>query len=149
VPRPGPVIVGVDGGPQTPAALAFAFEEAAVREVPLIALYAWWMLPADNLGPVRPGHYDDRQAHEEAARILAEAVAGWSQKYPDVKVEQRPVHAINPSLALIEASSHAGLVVVGCRGRGGFTGLLLGSVGRDLVGHAHAPVAVIHEYAKR
>jgi nucleotide-binding universal stress UspA family protein len=145
IPRPGPIVVGVDGSSMTEAALAFAFEEASARQVPLVALYAWWMLPRDNLGPVHPGTYDDEEARTEAWRILAEAVAGWSPKYPDVPVEKRPVHTMNPSVALIEASAEAGLVVVGSRGRGGFTGLLLGSVGRDLVGHAHAPVAVIHD----
>jgi nucleotide-binding universal stress UspA family protein len=147
VPAPGPVVVGVDGSPRTAAALAFAFEAAAARDVPLIALYAWWMLPQDNLGPVYPGTYDEGAAQAEARRILAEAIAGWSSEYPDVKVEERPVHTMNPSFALIGASKGAGLVVVGCRGRGGFTGLLLGSVGRDLVGHAHAPVAVVHDHA--
>jgi len=144
--HPGAIVVGVDGSPRTAATLAFAFEEAAAREVPLVALHAWWMLPQNNLGPARPGAYDHKEAHGEAQRMLAEAVAGWSSQYPDVKLEERPVNTMNSSSALIQASADAGLVVVGCRGRGGFTGLLLGSVGRDLVGHAHAPVAIVHDH---
>ena len=71
-------------------------------------------------------------------------MAGWSAKLPDVPVELRPIQGMNPSDEVIEASRDGGLVVVGSRGRGGFKGLLLGSVSRDLVGHAYCPVAVVH-----
>jgi nucleotide-binding universal stress UspA family protein len=148
VPHPGPVVVGVDGSPGADAALRFAFDQASMRGVPLVAVNSWWMLPRKNLGPVYPGTYDDQEkATAEARRLLAEAVAGWSADYPDVVLEQRSVHDMNPSVALIDASRKAGLVVVGSRGRGGFVGLLLGSVGRDLVGNAHCPVAVVHPRA--
>jgi nucleotide-binding universal stress UspA family protein len=145
VPHPGPVLVGVDGSPSSDAALRFAFDEASMRGVPLVALNSWWMLPRDNLGPVYPGTYDDlERATDEAQRLLAEAVAGWSADYPDIELEKRSPHEMNPSIALIDASRDAGLVVVGSRGRGGFVGLLLGSVGRDMVGNAQCPVAVVH-----
>ncbi len=139
-----PVVVGVDGESTSDAAIQFAFEEAALRRVRLVAVYVWWQLPTHNLGPDLPGRYDLDDAREEARRLLAEIMAGWSAKFADVPVELRPVHGMNPSHELIEASRDAGLVVVGSRGRGGFTGLLLGSVGRDLVGHALSPVAVVH-----
>jgi nucleotide-binding universal stress UspA family protein len=143
-PPPLPVLVGVDGSPTSDAAIAFAFEEALLRRVPLVAVHVWWQLPTHNLGPDLPGHYDLPQAIEEAKRLLAEMIAGWSSKFPEVPVELRPVQGMNPSNELVEASADAGLVVVGSRGRGGFKGLLLGSVSRDLVGHALCPVAVVH-----
>jgi nucleotide-binding universal stress UspA family protein len=144
VPHPGPVVVGVEGSPESDAAIGFAFEAAAHRHVALVALHVWWALPPGNLGPTRPGQYHDAEARDEARRLTAELIAGWSGTYPDVPVELRPVASMNPSYELIQASAEAGLIVVGSRGRGGFTGLLLGSVGRDLVGHADAPVAVVH-----
>jgi nucleotide-binding universal stress UspA family protein len=145
VPHPGPVVVGVDGSPGGGAALRFAYDEASMRGVPVVAVNSWWLLPNRNLGPAHPGTYDDlERATDEAQRLLAEAVAGWSAEYPDVALEQRSLHEMNPSTALIDASRKAGLVVVGSRGRGGFVGLLLGSVGRDLVSNAHCPVAVVH-----
>jgi nucleotide-binding universal stress UspA family protein len=144
VPHPGPVGVGVDGSPAADVALRFAFDEASARGVPVVAFNSWWVLPRKNLGPVYSGTYDEPQATAEAQRLLAEAVAGWSADYPDVEVQHRSVHEMNPSISLINASHEAGLVVVGSRGRGGFVGLLLGSVGRDLVGNAYCPVAVVH-----
>ncbi|HEY7224755.1 MAG TPA: universal stress protein [Micromonosporaceae bacterium] len=141
---PRPVLVGVDGSSTSDSAIEFAFAEAELRGVALIAVYVWWLLPTHNLGPDLPGrqHLDDAQ--EEARRLLSEMMAGWTAKFPDLPVQLRAVQSMNPSHELIEASRDAGLVVVGSRGRGGFTGLLLGSVGRDLVGHAHCPVAVVH-----
>jgi nucleotide-binding universal stress UspA family protein len=140
----GPILVGLDGSPPSDAALEFAFDLAAGQGRPLVALYAWRALPPGNLGPVTAWHYDPDQAREEAARLLAEQLAGWAAKHPDVRVTQRPVLSFNPADTLVDASRTASLVVVGCRGRGGFTGLLLGSTSRTLVHHAHAPVAVVH-----
>lgn len=141
----GPVVVGVDGSPEAMAATEFAFDEASARGVPLVALYVWWSLPRKNLGPVTPTRYDAEEAQAEADRMLAEAIAGWKEKYPDVPVERRAVADMNPPAALVDASSGASLVVVGSRGRGGFASLLLGSVSRALVCHAKAPVAVVHK----
>jgi len=145
IPHPGPVIVGVDGSPGSEAAVEFALDAAMRRGVALVALHVWWALPGHNLGPDLPGnYYNDDEAHEEARRLLAELMAGWPSTYPDVTMELRVVQGMNPSYSLIQASAEAGLMVVGSRGRGGFAGLLLGSVGRDLVGHADSPVAVVH-----
>lgn len=140
----GPILVGVDGSAHSTAALGFAYEHAAAHGRPLVALYAWRALPPDNLGPVTAWHYDPDQAREEAARLLAEQLAGWADKYPDVAVTREPVLSFNPGETLVDASRTASLVVVGCRARGGFAGLVLGSVSRTLVHHAHAPVAVVH-----
>jgi nucleotide-binding universal stress UspA family protein len=139
-----PVVVGLDGSAQSTAALGFAFDTASTRGAALVAIYAWQALPTANLGPVTPWHYDPVEARTEARRLLMEQLAGWSDKYPQVPVEPRPVFSLNPAETLVEASRTAGLVVVGCRGRGGFVGLLLGSTSRTLVHHAHCTIAVVH-----
>jgi nucleotide-binding universal stress UspA family protein len=139
-----PVVVGVDGSAESTAALGFAFDAASARGVGLVAIYAWQALPTTNLGPVTRCHYDPAQARAEAARMLAEQLAGWQEKYPDVPVERRAILSFNPAETLVEASADAGLVVVGSRGLGGFTGMLLGSASRALVHHAHCTLAVVH-----
>ncbi len=128
------VVVGVDGSAGSTAALAFAFDEAAARGTELVAVYAW--APTETR--------DAAQAQHEADRMLAEAMAGWQEKYPEVTVLRRAVRSLNPLATLIEEGAHAQLVVVGPRGRGGFAGLLLGSVSDGMVRHAHRPIAVVH-----
>jgi nucleotide-binding universal stress UspA family protein len=109
-----------------------------------VAIYAWQALPTTNLGPINRRYHEPADAYAEADRLLAEQMAGWQEKYPDVAVERHPILTLNPAATLVEASSGASLLVVGSRGRGGFTGMLLGSTGRALVHHAHCTVAVVH-----
>lgn len=141
--EPAGVVVGVDGSPNAAAAVEFAFEEASARGSGLTAVYAWTVPPTSNLGPVTQWHYDPVEAQQEADRVLAEAVAGWAEKYPDVEVVRRAVHSVNPVRDLLEESADAQLLVVGARGRGALT-TLLGSVSGGLVREARVPVAVVH-----
>ena len=81
----------------------------------------------------------------ERREALSEQLAGWREKYPDVPVTE-VVERSHPVEALVRASRTADLVVVGCRGRGGFGGMLLGSVSQGLIRHADCPVAVVHAH---
>lgn len=142
----GPVLLGVDGSPAAADAVAFAFDEAAVRGTGLVALHAWttWNVPVPPPpeDPALPYAYERGMLAQDEERLLAEALAGGAERYPHVRVERRPVReATRP--ALIDASGQAQLLVVGARGRGGFTGLLLGSVSQAVLHHAHCPVAVV------
>jgi len=74
--------------------------------------------------------------------VLAERLAGWGAKYPDVPV-RRSVVRKQPAEALVNASEKAQLVVVGSRGRGNAAGLLLGSVSHAVLHRSHCPVAVV------
>jgi nucleotide-binding universal stress UspA family protein len=144
-PGRAPVVVGVDGIPESEAALDFAFDQAAARGVTLRAMYAWWMLSISALGPTDRMHYDTMQAEDEARRLLAEATAGWRGKYPDVELELVPTHALNPIVAVLDLSQDAGLLVVSRHGGNALTRLLLGSVGDVAVREASCPVAVVPE----
>ena len=116
-----PVVAGVDGGPVSQPVLACAFEEAAVHGLPLVAVHA-----GEDVDP---------------ARVLAEALAGWAEKFPDVEV-RRVTERDKPRQRLLDWSTRARMVVVGSRGRGGFAGLLLGSTSQALIQHAECPVLV-------
>jgi nucleotide-binding universal stress UspA family protein len=140
-----PVVVGIDGVSDGTSALTFAFDEASARGVPLLALYAWWMLPPSDVGPMAPRHYDLTSAGDEARRLLAEATAGWRENYPDVEVSLVPAHSMNPTVALLELSQDAGLLVVSRHGGNALTRLLFGSVGDIAVREAACPVAVVPE----
>ena len=138
----GPVVVGLDGSPASLGALGFAFDVASRHGRPLVALHAWELPVYDAPGVTVPPSIALEEIEDDEMRVTAEQLAGWCDKYPDVEVEQRIVHG-PAERVMVEATSEAALLVVGSRGRGGFTGLLLGSVGLAVLHHAHCPVAVV------
>ncbi|WP_370961621.1 universal stress protein [Amycolatopsis sp. cg9] len=143
VPEAGPVAVGIDGSPNSEPAIAVAFEEASLRGVPLVAVHAWTDTTAeDPRGPTRP---EAGEAAED--RLLTQRLAGRPEKYPDVGI-RRVLVRDRPRHALLDVSAEAQLVVVGSRGRGGFTGMVLGSTSQALVQHARCPVLVVRPQRK-
>jgi nucleotide-binding universal stress UspA family protein len=134
-----PVLVGVYGAPTSEAAVAYAFEAAALRRVPLLAVHTWGDLVVD-LGLAPLPEWDAFEAKEQL--LMTERLAGWMQKYPEVPVEtlvtrDRPAHGLLPQAA------RAQLVVLGSRRRGEFAGSVLGSVGNAMLHRAPCPVAVV------
>ena len=128
---PGPVVVGADGSLAAQPAIAFAFEEAALRDVPLVAVCAL----TDATGRLGEG-----QQVEEDFRHLTACEA---KEHREVTVVLR-VLAGTPRAALLTASADAQMLVVGSRGRGGFDGMSLGSVAQAVLHHAPCPVGVVH-----
>ncbi len=134
-------MVGIDGSEISEAALAFAFEAAATRNVPLMAVHAW----TDSVLEAAVAPLLDWDAIEgDEHRLLAERLAGWSEKYPDVAVH-RVVARDRPAHALIEQATDtaAQLVVVGSHGRGSAASLVLGSVSHAVLHHSPCPVVVV------
>ncbi|MUL83798.1 MULTISPECIES: universal stress protein [unclassified Mycolicibacterium] len=134
-PSTAPVVVGVDGSRASELATEIAFDEASRRGVELVVVHTW-----TDLNFEFPDlKWDDLST--EAERALAEQLAGWGERYPDVAV-RRVVMPDKPARQLLAQAETAQLVVVGSRGRGGFTGMLLGSVSSAVVHSAQTPVIV-------
>jgi nucleotide-binding universal stress UspA family protein len=138
----GPVVVGVDGSGGSESAVGFAFEEAARRKTGLTAVHAWGAYDSVNQKDLLPEVCEPESLEGEQHRVLSESLVGWAQRYPEVKVQQELVNG-RPAAALIERSQNAQLLVTGTRGRGGFAGLLLGSVSQTVLHHADCPVVVV------
>lgn len=132
-----PVLVGVDGSPNSVPALEFAFAEASLRKVGVTAVHAW----SDVLGSYVPliGWEPVRAQEDE---LLAERLAGFGERYPDVPV-RRILVMDRPVRSLLEETGNAQLLVVGSHGRGGFAGMLLGSTSAALLHDTDIPTVVV------
>jgi nucleotide-binding universal stress UspA family protein len=128
---PGPVVAGVDGSPASQEALMFAFEEAELRDVPLVAVCAL----ADA-----PGRLGGMQRMEDDFHRL---MTLYEKEHPEITV-LRQVTFGAPRSALLTAAAEAQLIMVGSRGLGGVEGMSLGSVAGALVHHSPCPVGVVH-----
>ena len=154
----GPVVVGLDGTPSSEGALAFAFEEASLRHVDLVAVHSWQDNVFDSFQRAYPLVIDREAIDDDERRVLAEQLAGHADRYPDVEVQSVVVRGkaatgLTHSGDARPGAAHLtvpGLIVVGTRGAGRFTAMVTGSTSRDLLAHSPVPVAVVRgEYADR
>jgi nucleotide-binding universal stress UspA family protein len=132
---PGPVVAGVDGSLESLDALTFAFEEATLRDVPLIAVCALADAPGRIGGAV--------QMEEDFNHLMTTA----EKEHPDVTVVRQVAFGA-PRSALLTAAAEAQMLVLGSRGLGGLEGMSIGSVTGTLLQHSPCPVAVVHPSAR-
>ncbi|GAA0808243.1 universal stress protein [Spirilliplanes yamanashiensis] len=137
----GPVVVGADGSPAGAHAVELAFGEAAARGAELVAVRAW-SPPVPAWGDdMQPLIYDPVERDATERQALADLLAPWREKYPQVPVEAL-VTKHNAARVLVGVSHTAQLLVVGNRGFGVFAGTVLGSVSSQLLHHADCPVLI-------
>ncbi|HET7486708.1 MAG TPA: universal stress protein [Acidimicrobiales bacterium] len=133
------IVVGIDRSPEAVAALRWAYEEARVRGAVLEVVHAWRLPFAGDPAGLAA---EPRSFLGAATHLLSSVVDGELSDHPGVEVVQTLVNG-DPAAALIAKGEGADLVVVGSRGHGGFTGLLLGSVSHKVADHAPCPVAIV------
>ncbi|MFG2331749.1 universal stress protein [Streptomyces sp. NPDC048604] len=132
--HPPTLVVGVDGSESSRAAVAFAVEEASLREARLRAVWVW--------PPSGFAHDDVAEGLAECRRRLAGSVAGWAQRYPDVAISQEVLRG-HPVEQLALTSEESLAVIVGRRGCGGYSGMRLGSTVHGLLHRAMCPLIVV------
>ena len=139
------IVVGVDGSPSSRAALAWAVRQAELVGASIEAVAAWHY-------PVMTGGYawapasglDDSDWGDIAAKELTDAISQTVSPDSSVKISTS-VQEGNAAQVLLEAADGAGLLVVGSRGHGGFTGALLGSVSQHCAHHAPCPLVIVRQ----
>lgn len=136
-----PVVVGLDGSALSTKAVEAAFAEASWRGVDLIVVHAWSDVHPGTIESI-PVDFDPMIFEESEHAVVSECLAGFGERFPDVTAH-RKIYIDGPRAHLQAWSKQAQLLVVGSRGRGGFTGLVLGSTSNTLVREAHCPVMVV------
>ena len=136
-------VVGIDDSEPAAGALRWALEESRVRGARLVVVHAWDWPYVGEFGAFVNERLATADFDHAAAEVLhAMVAAARDRTTSDVDVEERVVRGA-PAQALLEAAKGAGLLIVGSRGRGGFTGLLLGSVSQQCAQHATCPVVIM------
>ncbi|HLF41790.1 MAG TPA: universal stress protein [Acidimicrobiia bacterium] len=136
----GRIVVGVDGSEASLAALAWAVEEARLRDATLDLVHAWTPFRFEPTGESLP--VPEEELLEQSRVLLEDALARSGAREAGVDARCQAV-VDGAAHALLEAAEGAELLVVGARGLGGFKSLLLGSVSQQVLQHAPCPVAVI------
>lgn len=136
----GPVVVGVDDSPEAEAALKIAVAEARRLAVPVRAVHAWDLTPW-MVGPMGVSALMAIPDQDKLEARIDDMVQPYRDAHPGMVIDVEVIES-RPSAALVVASEGASVVVVGSRGLGGFTGLLLGSTSKEVLRDAACPVIV-------
>lgn len=149
------IVVGVDGSPESKKALRWALDEARLRGAGIEVVHihqsaSVWFPYGDTLAvsmteAIAAEYEEAQRAAGEQAKELVDTMIDELGDTGGVRVEPVLVADANPASTLVERSREADLLVVGSRGRGGFAGLLLGSVSQQVASHAHCPVVIVSD----
>jgi nucleotide-binding universal stress UspA family protein len=138
------IVVGIDGSEASKAALRWAVEEARLRHARVQAVHAWWIVPM-----LKPGGHLAPAASDWGAEDATECVRTFVTEtvgeQTEVEITPVAVQGEQASVALVDAAKGADLLVVGSRGAGGFSGLLLGSISQQCAHHAPCPIVIVRE----
>ncbi|MFT3715908.1 MAG: universal stress protein [Gordonia sp. (in: high G+C Gram-positive bacteria)] len=141
----GPIVVGVDDSKVSDPAVAEAYRQADLRKAELIAVHTWTPLDADALHGFGLSADEIDEMSNQAVEAVSQRMAGYAADYPDVQVK-RVVIPEEPGKAILDAADDsAAMIVMGSRGRGGFTGLLLGSRSQKVLHNAKVPVMIVRQ----
>ena len=136
------IVVGIDGSDNSRRALEWALTEAKIRQARLTVVSAWQIPKAVLSSPVAMAAYDEDVWRSEATETLRATLESVDLDELPAGLDRQVVEG-PPAKVLLDTSSGADLVVVGSRGRGGFAGLLLGSVSQQVAHHARCPVVIV------
>lgn len=137
------IVVGVDGSKDSLRALTWACEEAKLAGVPLVAVSVWTAPPVPTSPPFGSFPWGVSVEMGDATRsMLRHVVEDADAEFPTVDIGQYVV-AGNAAHELIKLSETADEVVVGAKGHGGFTGMLIGSVSQHVLAHSACTVVVV------
>lgn len=143
------VVVGCDGTPGSLTVLEFAFAQASLRDLPLTVVHCVWDVVAAVAGLRNVSIEDlDQSVLEDEQRALAESVAGFAQKYPDVSVNRRIAHGLVDEV-LAGRTAQWDLVVVGRHSMDTIGRMVSGSISTAVIERAHTTVAVVPEPGER
>ncbi|GAA2009091.1 universal stress protein [Catenulispora subtropica] len=137
-----PVVVGIDDIEHSARAVAAGAREARLRGAPLWLAHAYHWIPPVVAGVMPGGDTPEGAVRDAATALLAQAVARTHAEFPDLDIHDYAMSG-HPGPCLADLAQDAALLVVGGRGRGGFTGLLLGSTALSTVAHTRCPVLVV------
>jgi nucleotide-binding universal stress UspA family protein len=135
------IVVGVDGSEPSKHALRWAVQQAELTGAWVDVINAWEIPPLAGVAPILEIGAESAALAKAGEQTLAESVAEVAGGHPPASIRTRVVHG-PPAFALLQAAEGADLLVLGCRGHGGFVGALLGSVSQYCVRHADCPVVV-------
>ena len=136
------IVVGVDGSDASVSALRWALHEARLRGARVLVVHAWSYPQVSTYHEA--AHVLDVPFAEEAAALLDQVLADAASDALGVDIEKKVVEG-QAAPALVEAAGDASMLVVGSRGLGGFSGLLLGSVGQQCAHHATCTLVIVRE----